>query len=186
MGCMVLVKQLAWKYAYFKNSYGRQRWGKIWRCSSDFCSSSRDGFRSSALLYVNDIGEGTSCTTRLFADDALIYKRYSPRLTRICCRQIWTPWLTGASLADVLQSKKCSLYVSPRKGRSSNTPTIWWGQTMTKQIIVHTLEWRSPPTLNGSTTSSQLPVKPRNHSTSFNGTCTTVLLKSENRRTFHW
>ena len=26
------------------------------------------------LLYVNDIGEGTSCTTRLFADDALIYK----------------------------------------------------------------------------------------------------------------
>ena len=27
------------------------------------------------LLYVNDIGEGTSCTARLFADDALIYKK---------------------------------------------------------------------------------------------------------------
>ena len=27
------------------------------------------------LLYVNDIGEDTSCTTRLFADDALIYKK---------------------------------------------------------------------------------------------------------------
>jgi hypothetical protein len=27
------------------------------------------------LLYVNDIGENTSCTTRLFADDALVYRK---------------------------------------------------------------------------------------------------------------
>ena len=29
------------------------------------------------ILYINDIGEGTSSTIRLFADDALIYRKIS-------------------------------------------------------------------------------------------------------------
>ena len=76
--------------------------------------------------------------------------------------------------------------MSARKGRSSNTHTIWWRLTLTRQIIVHTLESRSHPTLNRSTASSQLLGNPRKHSISFNGTCTTVLLKTENRRSSHW
>ena len=47
------------------------------------------------LAYVNDISKSIESTTRLFADDCVIYRKIINKETQKSCRKIWTSWWSG-------------------------------------------------------------------------------------------
>ena len=50
------------------------------------------------LFYISDIAEGLTSTTRLFADDTMIYLKSEEKEMPSCSNKVWTPLLNGRRL----------------------------------------------------------------------------------------